>query len=287
MPGTRFSKPLTLLAAGALALGVTATDGGGGRPPRGQAAPRRAARAGRLRARAARGDQARDLHAVRQHALHQGQPERPERPAADAQPARLHHRPRHADHPRAHAADRAHRGRHRHARRAACTAASQGIPIANEYNYYKPAGTTDTAGSFAYWTDPIVDYDTGLAASRSATHTPTMVGANGKHGARAVGALHPGRLQLRHRSRRPTPSWRTRSPTCRTCTARTRRRPRRRRTPTCRTRRRPTSWAWPCTVPAPRRSARLPRSPARPCCPTSPAATTATARCSATSSSSR
>ena len=40
----------------------------------------------------------------------------------------------------------------------------QGIPIANEYNYYTPSGTTDTAGSFAYWTDPIVDYDTTTSA---------------------------------------------------------------------------------------------------------------------------
>src|SRR6202035_5343106 len=30
----------------------------------------------------------------------------------------------------------------------------QGMPIANTYNYYKPNGVTDTAGSFAYWTDP-------------------------------------------------------------------------------------------------------------------------------------
>ncbi len=39
-----------------------------------------------------------------------------------------------------------------------------GMPIANEYNYYKPDGTTDTAGSFAYWADPIVDYNTGLTS---------------------------------------------------------------------------------------------------------------------------
>jgi hypothetical protein len=40
----------------------------------------------------------------------------------------------------------------------------QGMPIANEYNYYTPGGSTDTAGSFAYWTDPIVDYDTTTSA---------------------------------------------------------------------------------------------------------------------------
>src|SRR5215472_5421405 len=55
-----------------------------------------------------------------------------------------------------------------------------GMPIANEYQYYKPDGTTDTAGSFAYWTDPIVDYNTGLAGKPVGDHTPTMVGPNGK-----------------------------------------------------------------------------------------------------------
>jgi len=59
--------------------------------------------------------------------------------------------------------------------------ADQGMPIANEYNYYKPDGTTDTAGSFAYWTDPIVDYDTGLASKPVADNSPTMVGANRKN----------------------------------------------------------------------------------------------------------
>ena len=57
----------------------------------------------------------------------------------------------------------------------------QGMPIANEYNYYKPDGVTDTAGSFAYWTDPIVDYDTGLAARPVGDHTPTLVGASGSN----------------------------------------------------------------------------------------------------------
>jgi len=58
--------------------------------------------------------------------------------------------------------------------------AGQGIPIANEFNYYKPDGTTDTAGSFAYWTDPIVDYDTGLAAKPVGDNTTTMIGTDRK-----------------------------------------------------------------------------------------------------------
>jgi hypothetical protein len=56
-----------------------------------------------------------------------------------------------------------------------------GVPIANEYNYYKPDGTTDTAGSFAYWTDPIVDYDTGLPSKPVGDHTPTMIGQQGRN----------------------------------------------------------------------------------------------------------
>jgi len=53
-----------------------------------------------------------------------------------------------------------------------------GMPIANTYQYYKPDGTTDTAGSFAYWTDPIVDYNTGKPVG---DHTPTMIGAMYHH----------------------------------------------------------------------------------------------------------
>ena len=57
--------------------------------------------------------------------------------------------------------------------------AQQGIPIANEYNYYTPSGVTHAAGSFAYWTDPIVDYDTGLPSNPVGDSTPTMIGAGG------------------------------------------------------------------------------------------------------------
>lgn len=56
-----------------------------------------------------------------------------------------------------------------------------GDPIANEYQYYKPDGRTDEAGSFAYWTDPIVDYDTGLAGKPVGDHTPTMIDAQGRN----------------------------------------------------------------------------------------------------------
>src|SRR5215469_15371682 len=57
--------------------------------------------------------------------------------------------------------------------------AEQGVPIANEYRYYTPSGSTDTAGSFAAWNDPIVDYDTSNSKPVGDS-TPTMVGPNGK-----------------------------------------------------------------------------------------------------------
>jgi hypothetical protein len=58
----------------------------------------------------------------------------------------------------------------------------QGDAIANEYQYYTGAanGSTDEAGSFAYWEDPIVDYDTGLASAPVGDAATTLVGQNGK-----------------------------------------------------------------------------------------------------------
>jgi hypothetical protein len=56
----------------------------------------------------------------------------------------------------------------------------QGIPVANEYNYYPPSGTTDTAGSFAYWTDPIVDYNTATSAP-VADSSYTLTTSQGKN----------------------------------------------------------------------------------------------------------
>src|SRR2546423_4591951 len=48
-----------------------------------------------------------------------------------------------------------------------------GMPISNSYRTFNPDGTTDPAGSFAYWTDPVVD----TAATPSPGHdtNPSMV----------------------------------------------------------------------------------------------------------------
>jgi hypothetical protein len=56
----------------------------------------------------------------------------------------------------------------------------QGMPIANEYNYYTPSGSTDTAGSFAYWTDPIVDYSSSTGAPVGDSDY-TLINAQGKN----------------------------------------------------------------------------------------------------------
>jgi hypothetical protein len=49
----------------------------------------------------------------------------------------------------------------------------QGMPVSNGYQAYNPDGTTDPAGSFAYWTDPVFD----TAGTPSAGHdtNPSMV----------------------------------------------------------------------------------------------------------------
>ena len=57
----------------------------------------------------------------------------------------------------------------------------QGVPIANEYNYFTPSGSTDTAGSFAYWTDPIVDYNNTTTAAPVGDSDHTLVTAQGKN----------------------------------------------------------------------------------------------------------
>jgi hypothetical protein len=54
---------------------------------------------------------------------------------------------------------------------------NHGQPEANSYNYYRPNGTTDTAGSFSYWTDPVDSYTTpnGLGPD----HNPNMINSSG------------------------------------------------------------------------------------------------------------
>ncbi len=58
--------------------------------------------------------------------------------------------------------------------------ADTGLAVANEYNYYTPSGSTDTAGDFAYWTDPIVDYSTstGKPVGDSTYNVITSSGQN-------------------------------------------------------------------------------------------------------------
>ena len=48
-----------------------------------------------------------------------------------------------------------------------------GQPVSNSYKTYNPDGSTDPAGSFAYWTDPV--YDTASTPTPGHDTTPTMV----------------------------------------------------------------------------------------------------------------
>ena len=49
----------------------------------------------------------------------------------------------------------------------------QGMPVSNSYRTFNADGTTDPAGSFAYWTDPV--YDTAKVANAGHDTNPSMV----------------------------------------------------------------------------------------------------------------
>jgi len=49
----------------------------------------------------------------------------------------------------------------------------QGMPVSNGYRFFNPNGTTDPAGSFAYWTDPV--FDTATAPAPGTDTNPSMV----------------------------------------------------------------------------------------------------------------
>src|SRR5262249_43106764 len=49
----------------------------------------------------------------------------------------------------------------------------QGMPISNSYRTFNPDGTTDPAGSFAYWTDPV--FHTAATPRPGHATTPSMV----------------------------------------------------------------------------------------------------------------
>ena len=198
MLGTRFFRPLTLLAASALAVGVTATAGAAAWPSAG--AGRAAARldAGQAGCALGAGGKIRHVIYMMFDNIHYTR-DNPNVPSDLQQMPNL----------RDFLTGNGTLITHEHTPLIAHTAddsvtlesglygADQGIPIANEYNYYQPDGTTHTAGSFAYWTDPIVDYDTGLAGKPVGDHTTTMIGTTARI-RRRHGPLHQGGLQLRH-----------------------------------------------------------------------------------------
>jgi hypothetical protein len=47
------------------------------------------------------------------------------------------------------------------------------MPVSNSYRTFDPDGTTDPAGSFAYWTDPV--FNTAATPSPGHDTNPSMV----------------------------------------------------------------------------------------------------------------
>ena len=179
MLGTRYSRPLTLLAAGALAVGVTATAGAAAWPSAG--AGRAAARLDAAHARCALGVGGKIQHVIYMmfDNTHYARDNLNVPSDLQQMPNLLHFLTGNGTVlTREHTPLIAHTADDSVTLESGLYGTDQGIPIANEYNYYTPDGTTHTAGSFAYWTDPIVDYDTGLASKPVGDHTPTMIGAN-------------------------------------------------------------------------------------------------------------
>ena len=93
-----------------------------------------------------------------------------------------------------------------------------GMPISNSYQAYNADGTTDPAGSFAYWTDPV--FDTKSPPSAGHDTNPSMVyspvpPATAAHpvapipSPRRPGRRTPGPAATSARWPRPTRSWRT------------------------------------------------------------------------------
>ena len=162
--------PVALAVGGAVMLGLLAAPASAAPTPTAAPAPAargRVVRAGRQRI----GDQARHLPPVRQRALHPGQPQRAQRPGADAQPAELHHRQRDADLPRAHPADRAHRRRHRDLRERPVRQRPghpdrERVPL-----LHGRAAATDTAGLVRLLDRPDRGLQHRTGSRRSATHT--------------------------------------------------------------------------------------------------------------------
>ena len=106
-----------------------------------------------------------------------------------------------------------------------------GMPISNSYQAYNTDGTTDPAGSFAYWTDPV--FDTAKTPSLGHDTNPSMVFSKTPpattspaprltRSLRLPGCRSPGPGVMSGRSQRPTRSWRTRPLTSPRYSARTR-----------------------------------------------------------------
>jgi hypothetical protein len=101
-----------------------------------------------------------------------------------------------------------------------------GMPISNSYQAYNADGTTDPAGSFAYWTDPV--FNTAKTPNPGHDTNPSMVyspvpPATAAHPAApdtvtpAPWVPYPGPAATSARWPRPTRNWRTPASTSRRC----------------------------------------------------------------------
>ena len=124
-------------------------------------------------------DQARDPDPVRQHAFPAGPRERPVGPRADAAPAELHPRQRHAAHERPHGPDLAHRDRDPLDADRRLSRSAWGSRCRTASATSSPTAHPHRRGSFAYWTAPLFD-PAGPVRRRQTDLTPEMINENGK-----------------------------------------------------------------------------------------------------------
>ena len=176
------------LTAGVASRGAPAASAAGAVPARQQGRP----------------DQARDLPAVRQHALPARPPERPVRSRADAASPELPEGQRHAAHERPHDPDLAHSGRHP-------GVAHGPLPGPQRADGRRTATTTSRRTGVPSFTLVVQVLD-GHGRRGRTSPLPNMVTRRRPDHARSVGRLHARRLRRRRRVGPPTSCSRTTRP---------------------------------------------------------------------------
>ena len=73
------------------------------------------------------------------------------------------------------------------------------MPISNSYQAYNADGTTESAGSFAYWTDPV--FDTASTPNPGHDTNPTIYARGSTH----AQVLRADAFRQPHYCRQPSP----------------------------------------------------------------------------------